>query len=409
MKRIVILGTGTAGTIMANQLSRKINHKNWIITIIDEHEYHYYQPGFLFIPFGYYTEKDVVRNKQKFLPKAAEFLQETVELIIPGSNAIKLKSGKSISYNILIIATGAKIVPAEVEGLTDSGWDENIFDFYTLEGSIALAKKLKNWTGGRLVIHIAEMPIKCPVAPLEFSFLADAFFMKKGIREQVDITFITPLSGAFTKPKASEVLGHLLAKKNINLITDFDVERVNGSSNQIVSYDKRKVDFDLLVSVPTNMGDSVIERSGLGDDLNFIPTQKHNLQSKKYENIFVIGDATDLPSSKAGSVAHFQAETLTKNVINFIDHKPLLDEFDGHANCFIESGFGKGFLIDFNYDTEPLEGRFPIPILGPMTLLGESKSNHWGKLAFKWIYWSVLLKGLPLPGISAQMSKAGKK
>jgi len=157
------------------------------------------------------------------------------------------------------------------------------------------------------------------------------------------------------------------------------------------------------------MGDDVIARSGLGDDLNFIPTHKHTLQSKKKENIFVIGDATDVPASKAGSVAHFQAETLTKNIVNFINGKELVKEFDGHANCFIESGFGKAFLIDFNYDVEPVEGTFPLPIVGPFSLLKESRINHMGKLAFKYIYWYMLLRGLPMPGISAQMTKVGKK
>lgn len=409
MKRILILGAGTAGTIMANHLVRKIDHKKWSITIVDQHKSHYYQPGFLFIPFGMYEEKDVIKDKTNFIPKKAEYIQEAVELIDPGSNRVKLRNGQIIDYHVLIIATGSRIVPGEIEGLIDAGWRENIFDFYTVEGSVALAEKLKTWEGGRFVLHIAEMPIKCPVAPLEFVFLADWYFTQKGIRDKVDITYVTPLSGAFTKPKASEVLGHLLADKNINIVTDFEIERVAGGSNQILAYDKRKIDYDLLASIPTNMGDQVIERSDMGDDLNFVPTGKHNLQSKSHENIFVIGDATDLPSSKAGSVAHFQAETLIKNIMNFIHNKPLIDGFDGHANCFIESGFGKGFLIDFNYDVEPVEGRFPLPVIGPMSLLKETILNHWGKLAFKWIYWNVLLRGLPMPGITARMSKIGKK
>jgi sulfide:quinone oxidoreductase len=223
------------------------------------------------------------------------------------------------------------------------------------------------------------------------------------------MTYITPLSGAFTKQNCSNVLGYLLDDKKINMVSDFDVELVNEQENFIQSYDEKKVNYDLLVTIPTNMGDDVIERSGLGDDLNFVPTHKHTLQSKKKENIFVIGDATDLPSSKAGSVAHFQAEVLTKNIMKFINEKELVQEFDGHANCFIESGFGKAFLIDFNYDVEPVEGTFPLPLVGPFSLLKETRINHIGKLAFKYIYWNMLLKGLPMPGITTQMSKLGKK
>ena len=409
MKNLVILGAGTAGTMMVNHLNRKLSSKEWKITIIDKHKTHYYQPGFLFIPFDTYKEKDVIKQKSQFIPKNVNYIETGIEIIDHEKNKVKLDNGQEIPFDILIIATGAKIVPAEIEGLLGNGWQKDVFDFYTIEGATALRDKLKKWEGGKFVIHLSEMPIKCPVAPLEFSFLADWFFKKKGIRDKVEMTYITPLSGAFTKQNCSNVLGYLLDEKEIKLVPDFDVELVNENEKFIRSYDDKKVDYDLLVTIPTNMGDDVIERSGLGDDLNFVPTDKHTLQSKKQENIFVIGDATDLPSSKAGSVAHFQAETLTKNIMNFIDGKELVKEFDGHANCFIESGFGKAFLIDFNYDTEPVTGTFPLPGIGPFKLLKETRLNHLGKLAFRFIYWNILLRGLPMPGIPTQMSKAGKK
>ena len=406
----MILGAGTAGTMMANHLARKIDHKNWNITIIDEHKTHYYQPGFLFIPFGTYSEKDVIKKKSDFIPKKVEYISEKIETIEPQANTIKLENGNSIEYNILIVATGCKIVPDEIDGLTDvSIWHKDAFDFYTFEGAMALQKKFENFKGGKLVIHIAEMPIKCPVAPLEFAFLADSFFTKKGIRNDIELIYATPLSGAFTKQNCSTVLGHLLSEKNIKLIPDFNIESVDSNSKKMISFDGKEIDFDCLATIPTNMGDELIENSDMGDELNFIPTDKHTLQSKDHDNIFVIGDATDLPSSKAGSVAHFQAEILTHNVMNFIKNKPLKPDFDGHANCFIESGFGKAFLIDFNYDVEPVEGKFPFPIIGPMSLLKESRLNHFGKMAFKHIYWNVLLRGLPMPGIPTQMKTWGKK
>lgn len=251
------------------------------------------------------------------------------------------------------------------------------------------------------------MPIKCPVAPLEFLFLADWFFTEQGIRDKVDLTFVTPLPGAFTKPKAAAILGDFLDKKNISLVTEFNAGSIDSANNKLVSFDEHEVDYDLLVTIPTNMGDAVIERSGMGDELNYVPTNKHTLQSKAHENVFVIGDATDLPSSKAGSVAHFQADVLTENIQRAIDGLPLLEEFDGHANCFIESGFGKGLLIDFNYDVEPLPGKFPLPGIGPFSLLQETKANHWGKMMFRWAYWNLLLRGSELP-IQAQMNMAGK-
>jgi len=184
---------------------------------------------------------------------------------------------------------------------------------------------------------------------------------------------------------------------------------VDNEKHRIVSWDDKEVEYDLLVTVPTNMGDSVIERSGLGDELNFVPTDKRSLQARARENIFVIGDATDLPASKAGSVAHFESEVLAKNVLHFIKGEALEADFDGHANCFIESGGGKAFLLDFNYDLQPVPGTYPLPGLGPFSLLKESRVNHLGKRAFKWIYWNVLLKALPMPGIGYKMSRAGKE
>jgi len=408
MKRLLILGAGTAGTVMANRLSPVLDPEEWEITIVDQHEEHYYQPGFLFIPFGIYTKADVIKPKRDYIPPGVNFVLSPIEIIEPEKNRVKLASGKILPYDLLIIATGTKVHPEETEGLKDGGWHQNIFDFYTIEGTLALANFLKYWQGGRMVLNIVEMPIKCPVAPLEFVFLADWWFTEQGIRDKVEIFFVTPLPGAFTKPRAAKYLGNFLEKKNIHLIPDFSVGRVDSTSNKIISYDEKEVDYDLLVTIPTNMGDELIARSNMGDELHFIPTHPNTLQSKNYENIFVLGDATDLPSSKAGSVAHFESEILFENILRAIDGRPLLPEFDGHANCCIESGGGKGILIDFNYDVEPLPGKFPLPGIGPFSLLEETKMNHWGKMLFRWMYWNLLLKGAELP-IEAQMNMAGKR
>ncbi|MDP1843228.1 MAG: FAD/NAD(P)-binding oxidoreductase, partial [Sediminibacterium sp.] len=328
--------------------------------------------------------------------------------VIAEKNMVLLQNGDQLHYNVLIVATGAKIAPEEIPGMKGTEWQKSVFDFYTFEGSLALRNKLREWEGGKLVVHITEMPIKCPVAPLEFAFLSDSFFKHKKMRDKVEITYVTPLSGAFTKPKATEALEHLLSEKNIQIESDFAIAEVNNETKQIIDYGGRAIDFDLLVTVPTNKGDALMERSGLGDDLNYIPTNKATLQSLKYENMFVLGDASNIPASKAGSVAHFEAEILTENILRYINGEPLKEEFDGHANCFIETGNGKALLIDFNYTHEPVEGTFPFPGIGPMRLLKESRMNHMGKLAFKWIYWNVLLKGTHIPFVSATMQESGK-
>lgn len=408
MKNLVILGAGTAGTMMANHLNHHLKKPDWQIIIIDEKKEHHYQPGYLFLPFDIYTPEDIIKTIEEFIPKEVKLVRQKIDRIVPEANMVELATGNHVPYDVLIIATGAKIAPEEIEGMKGSEWHKSVFDFYTFEGALNLRNKLREWEGGKLVVHITEMPIKCPVAPLEFAFLADSFFKHKHMRNKVEITYVTPLSGAFTKPKATEALEHLLHDKGINIEPDFAIEQVDNENKKIIDYGGREIPFDLLVTVPTNKGDELMERSGMGDDLNYVPTHKATLQSKDYENIFVLGDASNIPASKAGSVAHFEAEILTENIMHYVHGEPLKEEFDGHANCFIETGGGKALLIDFNYTHEPVGGTFPFAGVGPLRLLNESRMNHMGKLAFRWIYWHVLLKGTHIPFVSAQMSESGK-
>lgn len=408
MKTMLILGAGTGGTMMANKLAHRLDLTEWRIIVVDKDQTHYYQPGFLFIPFGLYGPEDVRRPKRNYLPAGVEVVFSDIELIEPAINRVKLTTGgRVIHYDELIIATGSRIVPEETPGLQDAGWRQNVFDFYTYEGTVALAKFLRRWPGGRLVLNVAEMPIKCPVAPLEFVFLAHAFFTERGLRDKVELVYATPLPGAFTKPRTAAVMGDMLQARGIAVEPEFALAEVDNGRQVISSYDGRELNYDLLVTIPVHMGAEVIQRSGLGNELHFIPTDQHTLQSKHWPNVWVIGDATDLPASKAGSVAHFEAEVLTENLLRHLEGLPPEPKFDGHANCFIESGFGKGFLIDFNYTTEPLPGKFPLPGVGPFDLLKESEANHWGKLMFRWVYWNMLLRGAELP-LEAQMSMVGK-
>jgi sulfide:quinone oxidoreductase len=408
MKNLLILGAGTAGTIMANKMRRDLPADEWNITIVEREKIHLYQPGFLFIPFGYSSRKEISRPGKKFIPPGVEVVYTEIERIDAEKNKVILRDGPVLEYDILIVATGTRVCPEDTPGLKSELWHKSIFDFYTVEGAEALAEFFKVWQGGRLVINIADNPIKCPVAPLEFAFYADEFFSKKGIRDKVEITYVTPMSGAFTKPKASKLLGSMLIKRNINIVTDFFLGEVDNKNKKIMDFGGREVPFDCLVTVPLHIGDPVITKSGLGDEFGFVRTDKNSLQSIAYKNIFVIGDAGNFPASKAGSVAHFQAEVLHENLLSSIRNEPMTASFDGHSNCFIESGHGKGILIDFNYDTEPLPGVYPYPLVGPFQLLKETRLNHLGKLFFKWIYWNILIPGRKLP-VSGKMSMKGKR
>ncbi len=408
MKRLLVLGAGTAGTMVVNKLVHHLDPDEWKITIVDQEETHYYQPGFLFIPFGIYGRNDVIKPKRDFIPPGVEMIVSKIEMIEPEHNRVRIaKDNRYLNYDFLIIATGTHPRPEETPGLAEHEWRKSIHDFYTYEGALALARHLRTWSGGRMVVTIMETPFKCPVAPLEFIMLADWYFYTQGMRDRVELTLVTPLPGAFTKPRASKLLGNILEEKNISVVPEFFVERVDPDKKLLISYDEQEIPYDLLVAVPVNMGADVIERSGLGDELNHVPVDKHTFLSTQFDNIFALGDAANLPTSKAGSVAHFAVEVFVENFLRYIDGLEMIHAFDGHANCYIESGFGKGILIDFNYDVEPLPGKYPLPGIGPFSLLQESEVNHWGKMLFRWIYWNILLKGKEMP-IPAQMTMAGK-
>ncbi len=405
--RIVVLGGGTGGTLAANRLRRMYTLDEATITVVDQDDRHVYQPGLLFVPFALAHPDEIVRSRSRQLHRGIDFVESAVELVDIETNTVQLAEGDALTYDVLIVASGAVLVPEETEGMIGPGWMERVFTFYSPEGAAALAASLASFDRGRVVVNVVDLPIKCPVAPLEFCFLADWYFTERGIRDQVDLVYVTPLDGAFTKPIADKQLGGMLSDRNIEVITEFNTGEVDGVGGRLIGYDGREVEFDLAVVVPLHSGAAYIGRSpGLGDELGFVPTDEHTLQAKAAANVFVIGDAANVPASKAGSVTHFEGETLTGNVARFLAGEPLEPGYDGHTNCFIETGFHKALLIDFNYETEPLTGHYPGPVGLP--LLKESRLNHLGKLLFESVYWHSLLPGRDLPGLGSAMPNSGK-
>ena len=408
MKQVVILGSGAGGTMIAAKLRKELNPNEWKITIIDNDEMHHYQPGWLFIPFGIYTAQDCVKPKRDFIPKGVDFVLDEVVGVNPDNRKVEAKNG-SYDYDWLIIASGCRIAPEEVEGLEDWKPDpnDNIHTFFSLEGAVALRKKMKYFKEGRVIFNIAEMPHKCPVVPMEFIFMADWFFAKNGVRDKIEIEFVTPNTGIFTKPISTKVMSVTAEEKNILVTPNFDLVQVNKEEQTLESAQGEKVAYDLMISTMPNLGAQYIEDSDMGDGMGYVFTDHHTLKAEKYDNIYVVGDATNVPTSKAGSVAHYESDIIMENLLLEIDGQEPKPSFDGHSTCFIVSGYEKAFLFDFNYKTEPLPGKFPFPGVGPFDLVGESYMNYWGKMMFKWVYWNLLLTGQDMP-LEPQMTMAGK-
>jgi len=344
--RIVILGAGTAGTITANRLRRHFAQDEVEIHVVDRDDHHVYQPGLLFVPFGLAEPAKLVRSRRGQLRHGISFHECDIDAVSLDEDEVRLPDGTSLHYDVLIVATGAALQPEETEGLV---WSANVHTFYELERAGALREALGRFEGGRLVVDIVDMPIKCPVAPIEFVFLADWWLRKRGLRDRSDLVLATPLDGCFTKPIASRHLTHLLDEKGIRLEVEFAAGEVDGENGRLVSYDGRELAFDLLVAVPLHGGAPFVARSpGLGDALGFVPVDPHTLATKAKPNVFALGDASDVPTSKAGSAAHFQAGLLVENVIRFLGNLRPATDYDGHVNCFLETDFGKALLIDFN-------------------------------------------------------------
>jgi len=404
-KKIVVLGAGTGGTIISNNLRRHLPEE-WEITVIDRDDKHIYQPGMLFVPFDIQKSSTLTRSRKKYILPGINFVIDEITHIDPEKREVKTKN-HSFSYDFLVISTGCKIVPEENDGLMDA-WGKNAFTFYSIEGADLLRQKLKEFDGGKLVLNIAELPFKCPVAPIEFVFLADWYFKKRGIRNKVEIELVTPLTGAFTKPKASAVFGESAREKNISITPKFELNEMNGKEKYIESIQGDKIPYDMLVIIPTTIGDEVISKSGMDDGIGYVPTNINTLQALKHERVYVIGDATNVPTSKAGSVAHYEADVVVFNIMSEIHGTKPEEIFDGHSTCFIVYSKGTSSLIDFNYKIEPLPGKFPLPHMGPFSLLKETKANWYGKLGFEWLYWNVLLAGKHL-GMPPTLVMAGKE
>jgi sulfide:quinone oxidoreductase len=404
-KRIVILGGGTGGTMTANRLRRHLSTDEAEITVVDRDDRHVYQPGLLLVPFGLAHPSSLVRSRRAQLREGIAFREAEVAWVDLEHDEVVLIDGGVLPYNVLVVATGVVLQPEETEGLV---WGERVHTFYELDRAIELRRALSRFDGGRLVVDIVDMPIKCPVAPIEFVFLADTWLREHGLRSKTTLTLATPLDGCFTKPIARAHLEHLLDEKEIAVEAEFSAGEVDKDGGRLVSYDGRELSFDLLVAVPLHGGAPFVGRSpGLGDALGFVPVDPHTLQAAASENVFALGDASDLPTSKAGSAAHFQSELLVENVIRFLGERPPEPTYDGHVNCFIETGHDKALLIDFNYDLEPVPGYYPSRLGLP--LLRESRLDHLGKLGFETLYWHALLPGRKLPGIGATMPRAGKR
>lgn len=388
MKRIVILGAGTGGTILANKLVRSLP-SDWSVVVVDSGDVHLYQPGLTYVPFeGPAAERRMVRPRGATLRPGVTWLHaEVTELDLTDQRIELLPSGE-LGWDLLVIATGARLRPDLMPGLVGQDERRDVFDLYTLGGAQALRHRLESFHEGRFVVGVSSGPIKAPNAPIEALFLADELLRKRGDRHRVDLVLATPHEAVFP-----HTLANLLEQKQILVETNVLIREIDREGRRLFSAGNRATEYDLLAMVPPHSGAAFLERAGFAR--GWVPTHPATLEARELPGVFVLGDATDLPTPKLGSVAHYEAELLADNLLRQVQGRPPLPTFDGHASSFIEIGDGRAMLLDRDYAHAPAPGR-----LGWFRLLEQSRLAHFGKRGFPLVYWNVVLPGRPLPLVS---------
>ncbi len=385
---VVILGGGVGGTLTANLLSKGMG-RDVHVTVVDPTGMHLYQPGLPYVALGEANGRWLSRDERTLLRKDVLLAVERAETVDPEKGVVHLARGGSLAFDYLVLATGSRTVPEEIPGLV-----EGAYEFYSLDGALRLREALRAFKGGRIMVGVAGIPYKCPPAPVEFVLMLDDFLRRRGIRQKSEITLLSPLNRAFTIESASKLIQPIMDRKGIGLSTFFNVEAVDPSARAVMSLEGEKAEYDLLVLVPPHRGQKVIEDSGLGDAGGWVPTDRHTLQHARYPRIFTIGDATDLPISKSGSTAHFEAPIVANRIKNRTPGDEPSPAYGGRVMCFLETGGGKATALRFDYEHPPVP---PKP----------SRRWHVAKWLFNRVYWDTVPKGR-IPEWSRDRTKKGE-
>jgi len=372
--RVVVLGGGVGGTLAANLLDKELGH-DVHVTVVDPTGMHDYQPGYLYVALGEAKGHWLTREERTLLRGGVELAIERAIRIHPDAGTVQLERGGELSYDYLIIATGARLVPEAIPGLS-----EGSFEFYSLAGAERLSQELARFPGGRIKIGVAGIPYKCPPAPVEFAFLVEEFLRKRGIRDRSEVELLSPLNRAFTIESASTLIAPIMEERGIGLTTFFNVEAVDPSAGVVESLEGEKQEYDLLVLVPPHKGQQVVIDSGLGDPGGWLPTDKHSLNVDGQERIFALGDATNLPISKSGSTAHFEAPVIASRIASLIRGTAPKENYGGRVMCFLETGNGKATSLRFDYEHPPVP---PQP----------NRAWHVAKWLFNRLYWETVPQG----------------
>lgn len=375
-QRIVILGGGVGGTIVANLIARKLSRQQAQVTLIDRTGKHAYQPGWLYIPFGGQPPERLERSERRLLSRRVRLVIGDATQIDRERQRIEMDDGTVYPYDMLVVATGAHIAPEELPGYV-----ERAHHFYSAEAALRLHAALRDFSGGKVVVGVADIPYKCPPAPLEFTFMLDDYLRERGLRDKTEITYLSPINRVFTIESVAEFVTPLLDERGIGYELFFNTESIDPQAHTVSSMEGTTLPFDLLVLIPPHRGAPIVRASGLGDAQGWIPTDRETLQSKDDPHIYVLGDASDLPVSKSGSAAHFEAKVVADRIVAAVKGEPVEARYDGAVMCFLETGRGQASQLVFDYSKPPQP---PQP----------NQFYHFEKALFNRAYWYLVPSGM---------------
>jgi len=368
---IVVVGGGTGGTVLANRLAEKlgsaIDAGDASVTVINDGEHQHYKPAYLYVPFGKKTVEEAKRPLSDLLDRRVDLRVDRVTEIDTEDKAVALEGGESLAYDHLVLATGANLDPDAVPGLTEGG-----HHFYGPEGAESLRDELADFEEGHLVLSVIGVPHMCPAAPLEFVFMADDWLRKRGLREDVEITYTYPIQRAHGLESIADWATPKLDERDITLETFFNAEAVDPDEGVLETMEGNELEYDLLVAIPPHTASDLVSEAGLGD--TWVEVDRATLEAEHAEDVYAIGDVADVPTSKAGSVAHYEAGVVADRIASRVRGETPTSVYEGKTVCFIETGMDEATFVEFGYGSEP-------------TMREPSKPVHWAKLGYNESYW----------------------
>ncbi len=354
MKKIVVLGGGSAGAMFSNRMRKEFSEIELEITVIERRDIHIYQPALTLVTFGYEEIENIIRPINEVFFEGINLVTDEVTKVHPKDNKVSTAKSGDFNYDYLVIATGAKLnfEPDSIEGFKEAlDKEDKVHTFYEINRMPKLKEALKNFEGGTIACSVSEMPIKCPAAPMKFIMLAEDMMRHRGIRDKCKFIFTTTMPDVFARQPYAAKLNSIFKSRGIESTPNFAPSEIDHDKGIVKEYGGKQYNFDLLCIIPPHEGETAIEESeGVSDPAGWVTCDKNQMIHREFNNIYGIGDATDFPTSKTASGARIQAKVLTERLKDHLKGKEPTSTYDGEIICPMPTRYKRALFAQFNYE-----------------------------------------------------------